>query len=189
MFFKSIRRQRATRRTAGILLILISPALTPGVQHSDDWVKYDSKEGRYSVMLPGQPTIGSQEAASADGIKFIQYKASVFSANIGYLIGYFDYHAAMTFTFDTGRDGVVSAVKGTLISEKTITFESFPGREMRISAKDKNGIEYDMRVRFYDIDRRIYVLQFIAPKSIDVGMADVKAAKYFDSFQVVRAQN
>lgn len=42
-----------------------------------------------------------------------------------------------------------------------------------------------MLARFYDIDRRVYVIQFISLKSAEPGV-DEKAARYFDSFQVVR---
>jgi hypothetical protein len=175
------------RSLAGTVCILIGSALTLGVQHSDDWIKYDSKEGRYSVMLPVQPTVGSQEAVTSDGIKFTQYKAGVFREDAAYLIGYFDYTGEMTFTFDKARDGMVAGVNGTLIRERSIKLDTYLGRELRINAKDETGLEFDMRARIFDIGRRIYVLQFIAPKSADVGVADVKAAKYFDSFQVVRS--
>ena len=187
MFYKSLVQRKATRRAAGILLILISPAVTLGVQHSDDWIKYDSKEGRYSVLLPTQPTVGSQEATSSDGIKFTQYKAAVFSGDVAYMIGYFDYTTDMTFTFDKARDGMIGAVNGTLLNERSISLGGYPGRELRVLAKDDNGNQYDMRARFYDVDRRIFVLQFIAPKSTPVEITDPKATKYFDSFQVVKA--
>jgi hypothetical protein len=52
-------------------------------------------------------------------------------------------------------------------------------------AKDSTGAEYLMLARFYDIDRRVYVIQFISLKSAEPGV-DEKAARYFDSFQVVR---
>jgi len=178
-----------THRVAGILLMLIAPAFALGFQHSDDWITYDSKEGRYSILVPSQPTVGSQEATTADGVVFTQYKAAVVS-DVAYMIGYFDYTDAMTFTIDKARDGIVAALKGTLISEKTVRLGSSLGREIRLSAKDANGIEYDVRARLFDIDRRVYVLQFIAPKSTDLAIADVKAARYFDSFQVAKpAQN
>jgi hypothetical protein len=174
-----------TLGTLGILLILFCPALAAG-QHSDDWIKYDSRGGRYSVQLPAQPKVGSQEATSSDGIKFTQYKAAVVSEDVAYMIGYFDYSASMTFTFDKARDGMVAGVNGTLVSERSISLGGYPGRELRVNAKDDTGTGYDMRARLYDVDRRIYVLQFIAPKSTAVEIADPKAAKYFDSFQVVR---
>jgi len=190
MFSNSIRRPGTMRRVAGILLILVAPLLALGFQHSGGWIKYDSKEGRYSILLPSQPKVGSQEATTGDGVAFTQYKAAVFGADAAYMIGYFDYTDAMSFTIDKARDEMVAAVKGTLIGEKTVRLGSSLGREIRLLVKDANGSEYDMRARFFDIDRRVYVLQFLALKSADVAIADVKAARYFDSFQVAKpAQN
>ena len=183
---------RLIPRVAAVLLFLAIAALGVAAQaHQahEDWIKYDSGEGRYTVMLPGKPDVGSQEATSADGVKFTQYKAGVYNADVAYLIGYFDYQPPMTFTFDKARDGMITAVRGSLVSERTITLSGFPGREMRINAKDESGIDYDMRARFYDVNQRIYVLQFIALKSTPLEIADPKAARYFDSFQLITGSN
>jgi hypothetical protein len=174
MFTNQVAAKMIRSVAAAFLFLALSSAASVVAQtHSDDWIKYDSKEGRYSVMLPAQPTVSSQEASSSDGVKFTQYKAGVFHSDVAYMIGYFDYAGEMTFTFDKARDGMVAGVNGTLVRES--------------NARDETGLEYDMRARLFDIGRRIYVLQFITSRSADVGMADVKAAKYFDSFQVVRA--
>lgn len=97
---------------------------------------------------------------------------------------YFDYTSAMTFTLSKARDGMVEGVKGSLVSERSISLGGFPGLELRVNAKDEAGVEYDMRARFYDLARRVYVVQFIASKATDIGVADARATKYFDSFQV-----
>jgi hypothetical protein len=180
------------QRVAPVLLFLaIAAAGVVAQTHGahEDWIKYDSREGRYTIMLPGQPTVGSQEANSADGMKFTQYKAGLYNADVAYLIGYFDYQAPTTFTFDKARDGMVTAVRGVLVSERTITLSGFPGREMRINAKDESGIDYDMRARFYDVNQRVYVLQFIALKSTPLEITDPKAARYFDSFHLSTGSN
>ena len=190
MLTNQVAAKMMRRGAVAFLLLALSSAASVVAQTHTEWIRYDSKEGRYAVMLPAQPTVGSQEAETADGIKFTQYKAGVVNADVAYMIGYFDYAGEMTFTFDKARDGMVAGVNGSLVRERSIKLDSYLGRELRINARDETGIEYDMRARIFDIGRRIYVLQFIAPKSIDVGVADIKAAKYFDSFQVVRsAQN
>jgi hypothetical protein len=78
-------------KSAVILLIFLCAVVALAGQHADDWIKYTSTAGRYSVMLPAQPTIDSQEASSAGGVKFTQYKATVVSSDVAYMIGYFDY--------------------------------------------------------------------------------------------------
>lgn len=175
-------------RTVGAGLLCFATGSTVAVlaQAHAEWIKYTSTAGRYSVLLPAEPTIGSQEATSSDGVKFTQYKASVVSSDVAYMIGYFDYPADTTFTLSKARDGMVEGVKGTLASERSISLGGFPGLELRVSAKDETGAEYDIRSRIYDIDHRVYVVQFIARESTPLEIVDPKAAKYFDSFQVVR---
>jgi hypothetical protein len=178
-------RNAAIRRAAVVLLLVISPVLTFAIQHSDEWIKYTSKEGRYNVLLPAQPTVDSQEATSSSGEKFTQYKATVQSGNVVYMIGYFDYSPPTEFTFDKARDGMVDAVKGTLLSYRSVSLGGSPGRELRLLTKDPSGVEYLMLARFYDVDRRVFVIQFLTTKSDEPGVEE-KAARYFDSFQVVK---
>jgi hypothetical protein len=175
----------ALRTVFAVIFLLISCALVSAQTH-DEWIKYDSKEGRYSVLLPSQPTVDSQEATSTSGNKFTQYKATVTGANVVYMIGYFDYSPPTTFTLEKGRDGMVNAVKGTLLTERAISLGGAPGREIHVGAKDESGLEFVIFARFYDIDHRVYVVQFITTKAGEA-TADMKANKYFDSFQVVKA--
>jgi hypothetical protein len=182
---RAFARNTAGRRVVAVLFLLSSPLLTRAVQIHDEWIKYTSPEGRYSVLVPSQPTVDSQEATSASGEKFTQYKATVVSAGVVYIIGYFDYSAPTIFTFDKARDGMVEAVQGTLLSERSISLGGSPGRELRLSAKDSSGAEYLMLARFYDIDRRVYVLQFITAKSPETEF-ESRANRYFDSFQALK---
>jgi hypothetical protein len=185
------------KRAGGILLLLISASIALGMQDSG-WIKYTSPEGRYIVSLPAQPSVSQQEATTADGEKFPQYLASVIEpGDVAYMVGYFDAVPGTIFSSDAARDGMVKKINGTLISETTISLGGYPGRELRVLAKPTaaqpaegtkpaNLVEYVVRARFYEADKRIYVLQFIFPKSLESDAVAAKAAKYFDSFQVVK---
>jgi len=170
---------------AAILPLLIGASLALGFQKPEAWIKYDSAEGRYGVLLPSQPSVGTQESATADGTKFTQYKATVIEGNTIFLIGYFDHVPGAEFSFDRARDGMVGAVKGTLLSESAISLGGNPGRELKVVTKDEEGGEYLLRARIYDVGKRVYVLQFIFPKSVDGEAIKTAGSKYFDSFQVV----
>jgi hypothetical protein len=170
---------------AAILLLLMSASLAMSVQKPAEWVRYNSPEGRYSVLVPAQPELGTQESATADGQKFTQYKAAVSDGNGIYLIGYFDHVPGTTFSLDKARDGMVGALKGTLLSESAISLGGSPGRELKVTATS-DGTEFLLRARFYDVDKRVYVLQFIIPKSEDDSASAEKAARFFDSFQVTK---
>lgn len=158
-----------------------------GFQDSSEWIKYDSSEGRYSVLLPSQPKLSTQEASAASGEKFPQYIASASDAKAVFLTGYFDHIPGATFSLDKARDGMVQSVKGTLISDASIALAGNPGREFKFSATGTDGVEYLVQARFYDVDQRVYLLQFIIAKSEDDKAAAEKAAKYFDSFKVIKA--
>ena len=170
-----------------LALFLIDGVAVSGFQGSSEWIKYDSSEGRYSVLLPARPKLTTQEASAASGEKFLQYIASASDANAVFLTGYFDHISGATFSLDKARDGMVLSVKGTLINEASIALAGNPGREFEVSATGADGVEYLVRARFYDVDQRVYLLQFIIAKADDDKAAGEKAAKYFESFKVIKA--
>ena len=173
------------RKVAIVLLVFISHSLGLGVQQHNDWIKYKSPEGRYSILLPAQPDVGTQEATAATGEKFTQYKAAVLDSGVAYMIGYFDYPSGMVYTVDKGRDGMIQALNGTLLDEELISLGGVSGRQFRILAKDPSAGEYVIRARIYDVNQRVYVLQFIVSKATEAENVD-KAARYFDSFQITK---
>jgi hypothetical protein len=169
---------------APILLLLICAVVAPGVQNSA-WINYNSTEGRYTISLPAQPKLSTQESATADGQKFTQYKAMVEDQGAIYLVGYFDHVSGTTFFADRARDGMVAAVKGTLVSERTISLSGYPGRELKVGAK-LDDTDYILLAKFWDTENRVYVLQLIFPKSLEGDATNTKAARYFDSFQILQ---
>jgi hypothetical protein len=91
----------------------------------------------------------------------------------------------MTYSLNQARDGIVERT-GTLLSESKISLGAYSGLEMNVSAKRPDGTEFLVRVRIYDVDRRVYVLQFIIPRSEDDNVSAENAARYFDSFRVTK---
>ena len=145
------------------------------------WIKYDSTAGRFSVLLPGQPKLSTQESATADGVKFTQYLSNASSATAVCLTGYFDQVPGTVFNFDQARDGMVKAVKGSMLWEKAISLGVHTGREFQIVA-NLDGTDAMFRVRIYQVQTRIFVLQFISEKKYE-GLEIVKESKkYLDSF-------
>ena len=178
-------QHKAKQRIAAILLICFSPVLTAGVQHSDVWFKYDSKEGRYSVLLPKEPTLSTETTTASTGEKLPQYIALSTEGSSVFYVSYSDLLADMTFSFDNAREGMLAAGKGTLISESSISLGGAPGRELRVLMKGPNDTDYFDRVRFYQIGMRIYLLQYFFPKSQDgSALVTANAEKFFDSFKV-----
>lgn len=177
-----------------VTVLTLTFAALVAAQQRDEWIKYSSAEGRYTVSLPAQPRTSTQEAASADNQKLTQYLASVVEpGDIVFLVGYFDSLPGTIFSVDAAREGVLRQSKGTLVSDTTISLAGYPGKEIKVlttpaqaGAKAGEAVEYLAQVRFYEVDKRVYVVQFIAPKSLQSDGLSAKAARFFDSFQVVK---
>jgi hypothetical protein len=151
-------------------------------------ITYTSPEGRYVVTLSQQPTLTSQNITAASGDNLMQYMAS---APIGVglaMIGYFDYPNTVVFSLDEARNGMVKSLNGTLMGEEAISLGGSPGRALRIAARTDSGSEFVDRARFYDVNRRIYVLQCLTPKANDNDSTAQTCEQFFDSFRVKTSQ-
>ncbi|MEP6707291.1 MAG: hypothetical protein ABJC05_07215 [Pyrinomonadaceae bacterium] len=100
---------------------------------------------------------------------------------------YFDYTPDMAFSLDKARDGAVGAVKGTLLSEEAISLGGYPGRELKVAAKNSD-LDLVIRARIYDVGRRVYILEHICQKSSDSPTVAEKTARFFDSFKVTQSK-
>ena len=151
----------------------------------DGWLSYTSPEGRYSVSLPTQPKLESQQASNDEGLKFTQFMATSMSKKAVHMIGYFDLGENVDYNLDKGRDGLVSGVKGTLVSESAISLGGYPGRAVRVSAKAGDGEDFVSQARIYLVKNRVYVVQFLS-LSVNTNEPEVveAAKKYFDSFSI-----
>lgn len=153
------------------------------------WFTYTSTEGRYSVSVTEQPKLSSQPITAASGDNLMQYMAGA-SADPAYLmVGYFDYPAAVTFSLDAARDGMVNSLHGSLVDEDSISLGGSPGRAIKISAKTDAGMEFTDRARFYDVNHRIYVLQCLVPVSNEGPSVTQICDQFFDSFRVKNSPN
>jgi hypothetical protein len=172
------------KKISALCLIFLMLGLASGFQTAAQWVKYDSTEGRYSVLLPQQPELATQEATSATGDKLAQYRAGSADSDSLYSVAYFDLLPNNTYSLDKGRDGMVNAINGTLISEEAISLGGYAGRELKVAAKD-GANEFLIRARLFLVEGRVYVLQHAFLKATDSPAIAAKSTKFFDSFKVV----
>ena len=156
----------------------------PQSQADPSSFRYTSPEGRYSVLLPAQPTLSSQQVNAPDGSPMTQYMVTAAGTMGMVMIAYFDYASDVVFSLDKARDGMVTSIKGILLDEHSMSLGGAPGRQLKISAKTEQGLEFIDRARFYDVKPRVYVLQCISPKSIDSAAIAERCEQFFDSFRV-----
>jgi hypothetical protein len=160
----------------------------PQSQAQPSSLRYTSPEGRYTVLLPAQPTLSSQQISAPDGSPLTQYMATA-AGNMGIvMVGYFDYPGNVVFSLDKARDGMVTRIKGTLLEEHSMNLGGAPGRQIKIAAKSEQGIEFTDRARVYDVKPRIYVLQCLTPKSLESAAIAQRCDQFFDSFRVRTTQ-
>jgi hypothetical protein len=178
-----------------ILLLMLAASLAFSVQQPANWITYTSVAGRYSISLPQQPTLKTQESTTADGEKFPQYVALVAEADgVVMLIGHFDMVPGTIFSAEVARDSMVKSVSGKLLEDKVISLSGYPGHDLSIALKlpattaagEPPPTEYSDRARIYEVDRRVYILQIIFPKSLEGEAMNARVAKYFDSFQLIK---
>jgi hypothetical protein len=153
------------------------------------WFTYTSPEGKYSVSMMEQPKLSQQNVTAASGDDMVQFMAGA-SADPAYLmVGYFDYPQSNTFSLNAARDGMVNSLHGTLLDDEAVSLGGSPGRAVKIAAKTETGLDFITRARFYDISRRIYVLQCLVPVS-DEGQGAIQICnQFFDSFRVKTPAN
>ena len=174
------------KQIALVVLFLIGTGSGFAFQSSSEWIKYQSAEGRYSILFPVQAKLSTQESTTLAGHNVTQYRASASDGKATFFIAYYDYSSGTTFSFDKARDGIVGKIKGTLLSERWIKLEGHQGRELKISAIGPDGTELLDRARLYNVHRRVYVLQVITVKTEEDSISAGKADRYFASFQLTK---
>jgi hypothetical protein len=175
---------------AAILIFVMGAAVACGPKKPTGWTTYNSSEGRYSVLFPGKPELSEQDASARTGEKLAEYFAICTDPDGGsdvvYDVAYFDLGPTMGFSFDESRDGLLQAGHATLQSEKTIQLGSYAGREIKASA-NSSGKDFNLVARIILVENRVYLIQFVCPKSFESASAAEKSAKFFDSFALANS--
>lgn len=190
-FFTTAFAQEHKERTAPSVRPL--PTATPRQTETSpaislEGLRYTSPEGRYTVLLPKQPDLSTQQITTPDGSPVTQYLAMAGDDKSMMMIAYFDYPPGIVFNLDKARDGMVNSIKGTLLEEHSMSLGGAPGRQITVVARTEQGMEFIDRARFYDLNPRIFVLQCLVPKSLDNAAAAERCEQFFDSFRVRTTQ-
>lgn len=132
------------------------------------WQQIGSQDGRFALMMPEFPEYDVQEVLTPVGPLDLHI-FSVSSEDSVFMAAYNDYPEFVVSSSDVGkmldgaRDGAVSNVDGTLLSENQIRLQGYPGRELWIEA-DVDGEEGLARARIFLVGRRMYQILVAGPK-------------------------
>jgi hypothetical protein len=154
----------------------------------EPWYLFETNE--FSILFPQKVETESQLLDSELGklpMKLTLYDASVDPEDDNMVYGFYStvYPDSVISSenpeiiekfFRGAIDGTVSNVKGELLSEKKISIDNFPGREIRVNF---NGGQAIIVMRCYLVRNIMYIVQTITLTEKD---ANASALKFLNSF-------
>ncbi|RPD50991.1 hypothetical protein [Paracnuella aquatica] len=156
-----------------------------------DWFLY--KNQQMSIEFPQEPNITTQSVPTAVGD--IEMKIASFESkneadsNLAYVFIASDYPDSLINSgkkellpqfFRASVDGAEKNVNGKLISEKEISIEGFPGREVNVDYGNGQAI---ISFRMYLVHNRAYFIQTLSETE---KAANKDAIRFMNSFKLQR---
>lgn len=174
-----------------LLIIMLFCSFAPA-----EWVKIQSKEGRYSILFPNKPTESEQSVETEIGamqLKVMMYEVGKFKDdNAVYGIIYADYPDTLIHSdfkdeiidafFENSINGAAKNMKGTVLSEKKVAYKNYPGRHAVVSFMEGEGI---MHLQIFLVKNRGYILEVGCETKKDNNPA---IDKFFQSFVLEEGQ-
>jgi hypothetical protein len=146
---------------------------------SSGWVRFNSDEGRFSVLMPVTPEDKTETTQSSHG----PYTTHLFivrdDINV-YLIGWVDYDPSFNFNrqaeLEANRDNFVKGVNAKLVSTHPSVIDGYSALEFTAETDDRT-----FKSRVYMVGRRPYQIVIGSPKGQDV---TAQVTRFFNSFKV-----
>ena len=150
------------------------------------WETFASKEGRFRVLLPGEPKASKSTSKTERG----EIENFTFTIEVGkntYAVAYFDFPGVLPegkqikAALEGGQQGLLKNL-GTVkvLEDKEITLDGYPGKHVVVENAEK---EYTLTARLYLVKQRHYTLMISTP----LGKADApEVRKFLDSFRLTR---
>jgi hypothetical protein len=171
-----------------IRILLIVPcffllaASTPSHLDVATWREFTSKEGRFSVRMPGRPTMSLKRDETPVGevvSRIYTYENTVISLTAEYsdLPGVAVIFGGRKRIYDKSRDAFLKDAEGHEIASLGIRLDAYRGMELIYETATQYG-----KARFILIGKRLYVLQAAMAKGAD-DRAPID--RYLDTFKPV----
>jgi hypothetical protein len=167
------------KTTAVVFLVLVASTLGVGFQDPGQWTKYESSKGRFSVLVPSQPTEEKETKESPYGPFTTTILRSKGNGEV-YLAAWIDYDPK--FIFDTqkelesNRDNFVKVINGKLRNSTGITYKNNPGIEFEGTAPN-----FSFKSRVYIVGRIPYMLIVLFPAGAE---SSPTISKFISSFEL-----
>jgi hypothetical protein len=150
----------------------------------DDWKPYTSKDGKFSILWPGEPKVTKSTHPQTKTHK-TNYKAPMPGAGIELLlVDVADLPAdevkknGLDGTVKAVKDAITSGLKATLVSEEkcVVGKAKHPGKDLVLLLADKST---RVRLRACLVGERLYTVTVVAPKESLEGKV---VGRLFESF-------
>ena len=194
---------KSVRIRAGLLIVCVLTASSlvmgqsgpPSVLRSPDandenWKRFVSMEGRFTVVFPGSPRV-SEETIGSPPLTFVVHKTQLTSlAEYGVIYGDYPKHVVeqtpADVLLDQGAKGGVAEVGSQLLGISPITVNGYPGRLLK--ERMQNGTI--MHAKIVLVGRRLYQVAITLPNQDranreTLGLYDSIAEKFLNSFELI----
>lgn len=146
------------------------------------WQEFTSKDGNFSVLMPGVPAEETEVLETAAGNLELKGFSSAQSA-ARFVVAYSDYPQTAQVgnsevVLANVRDQILERVGARLVSERPISLNAEPGREVKLESEGE-----PMIFRLFLVGRRLYILG-AGQNNQASGAEDV--AKFLDSFVLLQ---
>ena len=146
-------------------------------------IEYSSDQGRFSVLMPGNPKKDTHSIQSPIGT-IVLYSFSVEKADIVYTVAYIDYPGSAVKRMDpdqlldNARNGALQKAGGNLLSEKKIDYNGYSARELEFEVKGGLGLGKAVHLL---ADNRLYQVMAIGLK---LTFPSETVQEFIDSFEM-----
>jgi hypothetical protein len=164
-----------------IILLALAMLPLPGLAQDLTWQKFQSPEGRFSVLLPGRPKEEVTTITTAVGPVAYHYY-SVDLQNGFYGVGYSDFPvdpvavSGLDSVLNGARNGALANMQAKLVSEQNIEIQGQRGRELIMLAYDG---KVTLKVRMFVVNSRLFMV--MAGTSTRMFISD-DLERFFGSF-------
>jgi len=176
-FSFSLSAQEHTRRPPATAPARPTP--TPAPVDNGGWVRYNSVNGRFSVLMPETPEEKTDTTQSDHG-PYTTHLFVVRDTKNVYLIGWVDYDPSFNFNrqaeLEANRDNFVKGINATLVSTRPLVLDGYSALEFSAETADRM-----FKSRVYMVGRRPYQIVIGYPKDDPDSVA---TNRFFNSFKV-----
>ncbi len=173
-----------------IVMVVLASVGSVLVAHYDTllpyhWKTYTPPDGTFSIELPGKPTVEATpvplEGGGTATINIVTVRPT---SHTSYGCTYVDRQAgdrrSPELVLEATRDGSLSKIQGTVLSQKQITFQGFPAMDVQATARGDSLFDERLVVTV----GRVYAL--IAVATVKGDREPKTVHRVYDSFRIIQ---